>query len=81
MPERGSLPLARRRRIPIGFGPGPQQAGSGRPFEIGAPRRRIAIEQRARDKSSADDFAVDPGRVSSRVALLLRATERKPVGR
>ena len=31
-----------------------------------------------RDKSFADDLVVQPGRVSSRVALLLRATERKP---
>lgn len=32
-----------------------------------------------RDKSFADDLVVQPGRVSSRVALLLRAAERKPV--
>ena len=31
-----------------------------------------------RDKSFADDLVVQPGRVSSRVALLLRAAERKP---
>ena len=31
-----------------------------------------------RDKSFADDLVVRQGRVSSRVALLLRATERKP---
>ena len=31
-----------------------------------------------RDKSFADDLVERPGRVRSRVALLLRATERKP---
>jgi hypothetical protein len=31
-----------------------------------------------RIKSFADDLVVQPGRVRSRVALLLRATERKP---
>ena len=33
----------------------------------------------SRDESFADDFDVRPGRVSSRVALLLRGAERKPV--
>lgn len=32
-----------------------------------------------RDKSFADDLAAQPGRVNRRVALLLRAIERKPV--
>ena len=32
-----------------------------------------------RDQSLADDLDVGPGRVSTRVALLLRGAERKPV--
>ena len=32
-----------------------------------------------RDKSFAYDLVVEPGRVSGRVALLLRVAERKPV--
>ena len=44
----------------------------------GAPRLADCNFTVRRDKSFADDLVERPGRVRSRVALLLRATERKP---
>ena len=40
----------------------------------------IAISDIGEDKSFADDFYKEPGIVSSRVALLLRSAEIKPIG-
>ena len=44
-------------------------------MEKAARRRHFTAR---RDEPPADDWDVQPGRVSSRVALLLRAAERQP---
>jgi len=70
-------PSVKRKRIRIGFGL--------EPFGP-SPLRSKCVWVRAhcnlmarRDQSLADDLDVGPGRVSTRVALLLRGAERKPV--
>lgn len=80
MPERGDLFPHVRRRIRIGFGQAPEQAGDGAPAEARRGSQLADCNLTARgDESFAYDLVVRPGRVSSRVALLLRGAERKPV--
>ena len=80
MPERGDPFPHVRRRIRIGFGQAPEQAGDGAPAEARRGSQLADCNLTARgDESLAYDLVVRPGRVSSRVALLLRGAERKPV--
>ena len=81
MPERGDFSPAHRSRIRIGFGPVPQQAGTGpRAEKPGVPPADCNFTMRGVE-SFAYDLIVRPGRVSGRVILLLRSAERKPVRR
>ena len=65
----------------IGYGLGPQQVGDGRSLEDGGVWLTDCNLTARGDGSFADDLVVRRGRVSSRVALLLRATERHPLRR
>ena len=79
MPERGDPFPHVRSRIRIGFGQAPEQAGDGAPAEARRGSQLADCNLTARgDESFAYDLVVRPGRVSSRVALLLRGAERKP---
>ena len=79
MPERGDPFPHVRSRIRIGFGQAPEQAGDGAPAEARRGFQLADCNLTARgDESFAYDLVVRPGRVSSRVALLLRGAERKP---
>ena len=79
MPERGDAFPHVRSRIRIGFGQAPEQAGDGAPAEARRGSQLADCNLTARgDESFAYDLVVRPGRVSSRVALLLRGAERKP---
>ena len=78
MPERGDSSPAHRSRIRIGFGPGPQQAGTGpRAESPGVPPADCHFTMRGVE-SFAYDLIVRQGRVRGRVVLLLRSAERKP---
>ena len=65
----------------IGYGLGPQQVGDGRSLEDGGVWLTDCNLTARGDRSFADDLVVRRGRVSSRVALLLRAIERHPFRR
>jgi hypothetical protein len=76
MPERDDVLGRRRTRIRIGFGLEPL---SPTPARWKCASARVHGNFTARpDETLADDLDARPGRVSSRVALLLRAAERKP---
>jgi hypothetical protein len=78
VPEGGDFPLHTFSRVRIGFGPGPQQVGDGRYSELCACWLTNCNFNVRRDKSFVDDLVAATGRVPSRVALSLRASERQP---
>ena len=79
MPERGDPFPHVRRRIRIGFGQAPEQVGDGaRSRKRGGLLPAYCNLTARGDESFAYDLVVRPGRVSRRVALLLRGAERKP---
>ena len=72
---------AHRSWIRIGFGPESQQVGNGSPAETPCLQLTDCNFTLRGVKSLAYDLVAPSGRVSGRVALLLRSAERQPVSR